>query len=121
MYTKAQLEEYLREIRHQVCAQCIERPFGGPPCAPLGKRCGVELQLPNYLAAVHAVSGPLIRPYLDGMYRYVCTRCAQLGGDICPCPLDYLFLSLVGAIERVDRRRYGLRGWVSQEAVGGCE
>jgi hypothetical protein len=40
------LDEYKSEIREQVCARCIHRPPGGPPCEPLGKRCGIELDLP---------------------------------------------------------------------------
>ena len=33
MYEGTDLEEYLQEIREQVCVHCIERPPGGPPCA----------------------------------------------------------------------------------------
>lgn len=40
-------EEYLAEIRAEVCNCCIEKPPGGPPCLPLGKRCGIERHLPQ--------------------------------------------------------------------------
>lgn len=59
MYTDAQLHEYLDEIRKQVCTRCIDRPPGGPPCAPLGKMCAVELFLPTFLRAVHEVDSPV--------------------------------------------------------------
>ncbi len=33
MNAELNLEEYMAEIRQHVCARCIERPPGGPPCA----------------------------------------------------------------------------------------
>ena len=54
MYSQQQLAEYMDEIRKDVCSRCIERPPGGPPCAPLGKRCGIELNLPQLIDAIHA-------------------------------------------------------------------
>jgi len=55
MVGEAKLNEYLTEIREQVCSRCVERPPGGPPCAPLGKVCGVELHLPKIIDAIHEV------------------------------------------------------------------
>jgi hypothetical protein len=31
MLSDAELNEYLNEIRQQVCSRCVERPPGGPP------------------------------------------------------------------------------------------
>jgi hypothetical protein len=104
MYTTAEMQEYLAEFRDQVCSRCVERPPGGPPCAPLGKKCGVELHLPMYLQAIHEVDSPSIEPYLDNLHRRVCTRCERRGCDGCPCPLDYLLVLMVQAVETVDRR-----------------
>src|SRR5437016_1604702 len=42
MLTELELAEYREEIRNHVCSRCVDRPAGGPPCEPLGKRCGVE-------------------------------------------------------------------------------
>ena len=42
MITETELDEYQDEIRNVVCSRCVERPPGGPPCAPLGKECGIE-------------------------------------------------------------------------------
>ena len=55
MYEGTELEEYLNEIRQQVCTHCIDRPPGGPPCAPLGKVCGIELNLERLVDAVRSV------------------------------------------------------------------
>ncbi len=105
MYTEAGTQEYLDEIREQVYSRCGERPPGGPPCAPLGKKCAIEMHLPLYLEAIHEVDSFLIEPYLDNIRRHVCTQCAKRGCDGCPCPLDYLLVLLVQAVETVDQRR----------------
>jgi hypothetical protein len=105
MYTEAEVQEYLEEIREQVCSHCVERPPGGPPCAPLGHKCGVEMHLTDYLQAIHEVESSRIEPYLDKMHRQVCSHCSLRGVDRCPCPLDHLLVLLVQAVETVDLRR----------------
>jgi hypothetical protein len=105
MLTEAELSEYLDEIRRQVCSRCIERPPGGPPCAPLGKQCGVEVHLPQLIEAIHEVRSGLIEPYLGNNRRKICEHCAALHSDLCPCPMDYLAVLVVQAVETVDKRR----------------
>jgi len=111
MYTEAELQEYLAEIREQVCSRCIERPPGGPPCAPLGKQCGVELHLPLFVEAVHQVDSPGIGPYVENLRHRVCSHCANQNAEgFCLarverlCPLDYLLPLIVQSIETVDQR-----------------
>jgi hypothetical protein len=105
MSDEAELAEYMAEIREQVCSRCVERPPGGPPCAPLGKSCGVELHLPQLLDSIRAVDSALIGPYLEHNRQQVCEPCAFLHSGICPCPMDYLAVLLVQAVEAVDHRR----------------
>lgn len=105
MYAEMQMEEYLDEIRLQVCSRCVERPPGGPPCAPLGKTCGVEMHLPLYVEAVHGVTSGRIEPYLKNIQEHVCCHCVRHDANGCPCPLDYLSVLIVQAIETVDQRR----------------
>jgi hypothetical protein len=105
MNTPNEMAEYLTEIREKVCSCCVERPLGGPPCEPLGKNCTIEQHLPRFVDAVHEVNSPLIQPYLDNIQRRVCVQCHSRGGDFCPCPLDYLLVLVVQAIETVDQRR----------------
>jgi hypothetical protein len=105
MLAPALPEEYLEEIRRQVCAHCVERPPGGPPCLPLGKPCGVELHLPQIVAAIREVHSPLVEPYLANNRSKICQHCAFLHSSHCPCPMDYLAVLLVEAVETVDRRR----------------
>src|SRR5579872_633649 len=100
-----EMQEYLDEIRQEVCSRCVERPPGGPPCAPLGKPCGVEMHLPQLVDAVHEVHSDLIAPYLDNNRSKICQGCAFLHSSCCPCPMDYLAVLVVEAVEAVDRRR----------------
>jgi hypothetical protein len=106
MLAEAELDEYLAEIRQQVCSRCVERPPGGPPCAPLGKVCGIEEHLPQLIDAIHRVDSPGIAAYLDCNRDHVCRSCPfLLNKSICPCPMDYLAVLLVEAVETVDQRR----------------
>jgi hypothetical protein len=106
MFSEIELQEYLKEIREEVCSRCVERPAGGPPCAPLGKPCGVELHLPQLIEAVQAGQSDAIDPYLDRNRQQVCPKCAFSGNcDFCPCPMDRLAVLVVQAIEAVDERR----------------
>jgi hypothetical protein len=104
MVSEAVLAEYLEEIRKDVCSHCVERPAGGPPCGPLGKQCGVEMHLPKLIDAIHEVESPLIQPYLEHNRTEICRKCPSLHSSICPCPMDYLAVLLVEAVETVDRR-----------------
>jgi hypothetical protein len=101
----AEMDEYLAEIRKQVCSRCIERPPGGPPCAPLGKRCGIEINLPWLVYSVHHRPGATMEPYIQSFHEDVCQDCAFRVTGHCPCPLDYLLQLAVEAIEAVDDRR----------------
>jgi len=113
MKTSAEMEEYMREIRKQVCSRCIDRPPGGPPCAPLGKDCAVEAFLPLFVNAVHHVGNRgTIDPYVDRLRSQVCSHCSHQEPDgFClvraerACALDYLFPLVVQAVETVDERR----------------
>jgi len=106
MIAEAELAEYLDEIRMQVCSRCVERPPGGPPCLPQGKQCGVELHLPQLIEAIHQIKSGSIIPYLENNQQQVCEYCANLNNfSICPCPLRYLAVLIVQAVETVDLRR----------------
>ncbi len=104
MLSETELSEYLEEIRKQVCSRCIERPMDGPPCAPRGKACGVELHLAEYVDLAHRIDSPFMAFYTEGLHRGVCAHCARLGLSGCPCSLDYLLPLVVRAVETVDER-----------------
>ncbi|MBI1900155.1 MAG: hypothetical protein HYS13_03435 [Planctomycetia bacterium] len=105
MPTETQLAEYMAEIREQVCSRCIERPPGAPPCAPHGKRCGIELHLADVVDVAHRVRSGAMDPYIERFHSDVCSHCANKTTNQCPCPLDYLLLLAIQAIDAVDERR----------------
>ena len=105
MYEGTELEEYMAEIREQVCSRCVERPAGGPPCQPLGKRCGVELNLRLLVNAVHKEHSNWMGPYINHFHEDVCAHCQDRQTAHCPCALEYLLELAVEAIEAVDERR----------------
>ena len=105
MVTATELEEYMAEIRKQVCSRCIERPVGGPPCDPLGKQCGIEQHLSELIEVCHKVDSARIDPYIDAFHDEICTNCVNRPTKHCPCALDYLLPLAVEAIETVDVRR----------------
>jgi hypothetical protein len=104
MVSEAKLSEYMNEIRTHVCSRCIERPPGGPPCTPLGKECGIEMHLPKLIDEIHGVHSDSIAPYLHNNRKHICEHCALHQSGVCPCPMDYLAVLLVEAVETVDRR-----------------
>jgi hypothetical protein len=104
MATQIPVAEYLQEIRKQVCSVCVERPPGGPPCAPLGKECGIEMHLPQLIESVHTQRSASIAPYLAHNREAICEKCILHHGSQCPCPMDYLSVLVVQAIETVDQR-----------------
>jgi|SRR5262249_20214478 len=119
MVTEVELTEYLDEIRREVCSRCVERPPGGPPCAPLGKECGIEKHLPELIDAIHEVRSDSIVPYLSSNRHLICEHCILHHSSVCPCPMDYLAVLLVQAVEAVDQRREeqaGRRPDVNEEA-----
>jgi hypothetical protein len=104
MDTKIPVEEYLAEVRAQVCSRCIERPPEGPPCLPQGRACAIELHLPALVEAVHDVHSALMGPYVERMHQKICPSCPFAGPGCCPCPGEYLLELAVEAIEAVDER-----------------
>src|SRR6476646_4465149 len=105
MLAEPEIQEYLDEIRKQVCSRCVERPPGGPPCAPLGKQCGIEMHLPRLVDAIHERQSLSIVPYLHHNRETICEHCTLHRSSACPCPMDCLAVLLVEAVEEVDRRR----------------
>jgi hypothetical protein len=115
MYTQAQLDEYMAEIRQQVCTCCIDRPAGGPPCAPHGKQCGIEVHLEEIVKLAHAIRSRVMDPYIERFHDDVCTHCAGRETRHCPCPLDPLLLLAIEAIEAVDERHERARAPIVDE------
>lgn len=105
MVTATCLDDYVREMREQLCDHCISRKPGTPPCEPSGVLCGVEQHLDRLVDIFRSVDSPLIDPYMDRLRDDVCADCAYQDQPICPCPLKYLLPLAVSAVETVEERR----------------
>jgi hypothetical protein len=105
MITPAELGEYQEALRADVCSRCIERLPGGPPCAPLGKGCGIEQHLAELVEMCRTTDSALIDPYIDQLHDAICPECPSNGSPSCPCPLDYLLQLAVETVEKVQRRQ----------------
>jgi hypothetical protein len=90
------LAEHVKELRQRVCHRSIEKPFCGPydppgkPCVPRGGRCGIELDLPQFIEVV------------ESFYGQVCPQCSARNSKQCPCPLNGLLSLAVEAIGTID-------------------
>jgi len=62
------------------------------------------MHLPEIIDSIHQVKSDLIEPYLETNRKRVCGGCALLQSSICPCPMDFLAVLLVEAVETVDDR-----------------
>ena len=102
--SQSHYDAYLRTIRQKVCADCDERPAGGPPCAARGTVCGVELYLPKLVDSIHEVRRRRMQNFEVNALCRVCRDCIALGNCGCPCPMDSLLLRVVEAVEEADQR-----------------
>jgi hypothetical protein len=66
--------------------------------------CGVEMHLADLVESIHQVKSNRIAPYLDHNRQEICGKCALLHSSFCPCPMDYLAVLVVQAVETVDER-----------------
>jgi hypothetical protein len=98
-------DDYVAELRAEVCSRCIERKPGAPPCAPQGKACGIELHVPELVQMCRSAESAQMAPYIDQLHDVICEHCSAKDGPTCPCPLDYLLQLAVEAIEKVEARR----------------
>lgn len=102
-------EEYLAELRAQVCSRCVARLPGAPPCSPQGRICGIEQHLPEIVAICRTTDSVLIDPYIEKLHDLICANCDNKDQEGCPCPLDYLLQLTIEAVESVERRRASRR------------
>ena len=100
-----QLDEYRVALRADVCSHCIERLPNAPPCAPLGKGCGIEQHLEELVNLCRTTDSALIDPYIKKLHDLICPTCKYKDSPSCPCPLDYLLQLAVEAVGAVERRR----------------
>jgi hypothetical protein len=104
MNAQIELTQYQEALRENVCRRCIERRPGAPPCGPLGKPCGIEQHVRELADICRQTDSNRIDPYVEMLHNVVCENCEAKGSPTCPCPLDYLMLLAVEAVEDVQSR-----------------
>jgi len=114
MIANNELDEYLAELREQVCGHCIIRRENGPPCAPLGVGCGIERHVSRLVEICRTVESSQIDPYIERLRKDICADCELRDTANCPCPLEYLLPLAVAAVETVELRR-------REMSIGGCD
>ena len=105
MLTSVEREEYLAELREQVCSRCVQRCPECPPCGPNGKPCGIEQHLQELVEICRTTDSIQMATYLEKLHDLICPTCEYRDSNACPCPLDYLLQLAVEAVETVERRR----------------
>lgn len=105
MTSASELEAYRQALRAEVCSRCIERQPNAPPCAPLGKGCGIEQHLEELIEMCRTTDSALMDPYIDQLHEIICPTCKDKDTSSCPCPLDYLLQLAVEAVEKVRWRK----------------
>jgi len=105
MLTPTEHDEYLAELRSQVCSRCIERAPGCPPCAPHDNPCGIEAHLSELVELCRTTDSSQMATYIDKLHDLICPTCEYKDSNACPCPLNYLLQLAVEAVETVERRR----------------
>jgi len=109
MNVQNELDEYQVALREDVCSRCIERRPDAPPCAPLGKGCGIEQHLAELVEMCRTTDSALIDPYIEQLHDAICPQCDNKDSPSCPCPLNYLLQLAVETVEKVERRRANRR------------
>jgi hypothetical protein len=97
----SKLDEYLHEIRQQVCSRCPGQAEDEDPREPWGTGCRLERELPGLIDALHTAYADLGKADAEE----VCACFALLHGSTSICPTDELSAALVRAVARVDDRQ----------------
>ena len=118
MNADSNLQEYLAEIREHVCSRCIEQASRRPTLRTAGKNCGIELNLERLVDRVHASAQQIHGSIHRDIARRSLPYCTNEPTNQCPCPLKYLLLLAVEAIENVDQRRSNAKLESVAAAVG---
>jgi hypothetical protein len=58
--------------------------------------------LPELVEAIRQIKSDSIGPYLDYNRHAICEGCSHHNSSQCPCPMDYLAVLLVEAMESID-------------------
>ncbi|MCI0691082.1 hypothetical protein L0337_03635 [candidate division KSB1 bacterium] len=108
------MQAYLDAVRNNVCPVCLDAVMAGNQfvrCGlPAGRKCPVEIYLPQVVEVVESVDSWLMDDYVEALREKVCAFCENSTGDFCAlrlqadCALDRYFMLVADAIKEVDTR-----------------
>jgi hypothetical protein len=108
------MQAYLDAIRNNVCPVCLDAVMAGNQfvrCGlPAGRKCPVEVFLPQVVDVVESVDSWLMEDYVKMLREKVCAICKNAEGEFCAlrlqadCVLDRYFMLVADAIKEVDTR-----------------
>ncbi|MDZ7363290.1 MAG: hypothetical protein ONB46_21610 [candidate division KSB1 bacterium] len=106
------MQAYLDAIRDRVCPVCLDAVMVGNKfvrCGlPAGRKCPVEIYLPQIVDVVESVDSWLMEDYVNVLREKVCASCENSEGEVCvlrlqaDCPLDRYFMLVAESIKEVD-------------------
>ena len=89
MVSHERFDEYVKELRKEVCGRCDQTAPSGPPCTPLGWPFEIEIYLPESVALAHSPEPRPMYVQLAEFQEFVCESCAR-GGQLSHCPISFL-------------------------------
>lgn len=108
------MQAYLDAVRNNVCPVCLDAVMAGNQfvrCGlPAGRKCPVEIYLPQVVEVVESVDSWLMDDYVEALREKVCALCENSTGEFCAlrlqadCALDRYFMLVADAIKEVDTR-----------------
>lgn len=108
------MQPYLDAVRNNVCPVCLDAVMVGNQfvrCGlPAGRKCPVEIYLPQIVDVVESVDSWLMEDYANVLRDKVCAHCENSEGNFCAlrlqadCALDRYFMLVADAIREVDTR-----------------
>ncbi len=102
------MDKYLKAIKQNVCAICVDSNERGGCTLSHKETCAVEYFLPSVLEIVHSTETDDISVYHNLVKEKICVNCHQDEKGTCylhedaNCSLDRYFSLIVETIKRVD-------------------
>ena len=69
------MDKYLKAIKQNVCAICVDSNEQGKCTLNEKETCAVEIFFPQILKVVHSTGSEDIQEYFDRLHNTVCTQC----------------------------------------------
>lgn len=102
------MDKYLKAIKENVCAICVDSSEKGSCTLSAKEACAVELFFPQIIEVVHSVDSKKMKDYQNRLREMICVQCRTQENGNCylredaNCSLDRYFPLIVEIIHKVD-------------------